>query len=450
MLVDRSDIGRAIAHLEKISGARASGQLYQQYALGLSPTILSYGKGRTDLNSATPLERYIVGALGYVRVHAHFYDIFNACRGSSLLCPLSNAIQVLKTKKIKGHKERVERLFAASNCDDFDSILFELVVASKYAENPLIKGLEFIEETADNKTPDLTYSLGGGKRVYCECKKPNRMTDHAFSMKAQAEQCLSPLLAKFREMFKSVVADVVFQVRPDEIASDELLRSCRVAIDTRRPVQNDAFLITVRELPRWESDSFQLYPAPNFDALRYGYTVRGEWAGILRDLEGRFSNHMIGPRRVDHGRSSWLSDIDWDCAIKWKIGPSQLFEKYKRFAFKNIYEGLTQAGALGEHGIVHLWLESEYFQGDKTETFLNFLQDLDKRPRPYDWLIINETLFDTSPEGRFDVVEHARFRKGSGNLDAEPQVLNVFSDGVASTSDFHRAPELPGIDDVLG
>lgn len=123
--------------------------------------------------------------------------------------------------------------------------------------------------------------------------------------------------------------------------------------------------------------------------------------------------------------------------------------KYRRFAFDGVFKALEQLKDSGPNSTVHLWLESEYSIGGRRATLADLLGRIGAKARDiFGWIVINETLFDISPKGRFDMIQHAHFIRGPSATTKEPRVYSVFTPDETRDdgAEFGVGKELPDID----
>ena len=111
-------------------------------------------------------------------------------------------------KKIEGIDAKLSE-FLNSKINQPDSTLFELVVAIMYARNGY--HVEFIPETALNKTPDLRVTKGEEK-FFVECKRLAKITDYSEYERQEWRKRWFNLVPSLIKHNKSIFIDVVFKV----------------------------------------------------------------------------------------------------------------------------------------------------------------------------------------------------------------------------------------------
>ena len=253
----------------------------------------------------------------------------------------------------------------------------------------------------------------------------------------------------FRSEGISFLGDVTFNCDPKEASQRHLADAIKASFNSRTAIIEPAFTVTANRLPRYESDGYTLYPSPVFYWNRYGFRLRSEWFGLVHQVVGSFARRADLPANLVGGRSTWLNKIKWDSAVKWKISSDEVVAKYRRFAFDGLFKGLEQIQNRGINSCVHLWLESDYFVGNRKSTFLDLFNRLASKQKDiFGWIIINETLFDISPKGYFDLIEHAHFIRGPMAVHSHPLVSGVFApNDLAPTNEFGVGQQLPDIDE---
>jgi hypothetical protein len=83
---------------------------------------------------------------------------------------------------------------------------------------------------------------------------------------------------------------------------------------------------------------------------------------------------------------------------------------------------------------------------------LDLFQRLEKNKRDFfGWLILNEVIFDVSPKGYFDLIEHAHMIRGPMAKRDKPPISGVFADDRdvnKRLGEFGVGLELPDIDET--
>jgi hypothetical protein len=447
MKYDLTDVSRAIDALRLKLGRSANVQLQAEFEAGLHPNLLSYEKIQASGVAVPILDRYLIGATTFLHQPCNYYDIFRVCRCVNMVQFLNSALGVLMAKQVRGLDTRLDRLMQETEHDAFDAIAFELVTAARYAGHPAVDRTEFVPETSDKKTPDL---LVRAHRVnsFAECKKVDRTQNYTLLIRDAVCNHLNAVISALRSAGISVLLDVAFSCDPRDINQARLVEAVRAAFDNRTPIIDAQFTVTATHLPRYDSESYTLFPSPFFFWQRYGYRIRSEWFGIVHQFHGSFARRADLPSHLHGGSSSWLNELDWDAAAKWKITSDEVVAKYRRFAFGGVFKGLDQIKHRGINSSVHLWLETDYYVGSRKNTFVDLFKRLAANQRDaFGWLMINETLFDVSPKGHFDLIEHAHMIRGPTAFGSHPLVSAVFApDPSGTTGEFGTGRELPDID----
>ena len=247
-----------------------------------------------------------------------------------------------------------------------------------------------------------------------------------------------------------MLAEVAFTCNPECASPASLFRACEAALNDRVPIVTSQFTVKATGLPKFESKDFTLYPSPRFSWIRYGHRIRGEWFGIVHQVIGKPARRANLPKHLQGGVSTWLDSVEWDAAIKWKITAEDVVGKYRRFGFDGLFNAIEQINSAGLDSTVHLWLETDYFIGGRREVLLDFFRRLSaKQQHTVGWVVINETLLDVSPKGRFDLIEHAHMIQGPTATGPHPLVSGVFGlpSPTLTTGEFGVGNELPDIDE---
>lgn len=452
MRYSNTEIQAAVEHICSQFGIPYPHHLQDEYELGLYPGLLSYEKLIQNQSSISALEKYIIGASSYLHQPCNYYDIFRACRHVSLIQPLSGAIRALAAAKTDGLDRKLKLLEDATDYDEFEAQLFELVVAMRYLANDSVRHVEFINETSNQRTPDLLIVDENHRRRYCECKKLDRTSDFSISMRNDVRIALNPVIEKFRENKLSVVVEISFFIEPSKCPSSLIAEAAFKSLNSGVLIVERDFHIKTKRLDPYHSSTYKLYPSPDFFWGRYEFRERSEWFGIVHQIYAQLANHVSAENRP-HGTSTWLNDIIWDTGIKWKIGSPTIIAKYKRFSFDLIFSGLDQINKKGFESILHVWLESSHPLGNRRESMLDLYERIKKNERDFfGWLILNEIYFDVSPKGFFDLIEHAHMIEGPLALAKTPLVSTIFteqeSDDDGQLGEFGVGKLLPDIDET--
>ncbi len=135
---------------------------------------------------------------------------------------------------------------------------------------------------------------------------------------------------------------------------------------------------------------------------------------------------------------------------QWRIGASEVVAKYRRFGFDGLFDAIGQLDNNGLNSSVHFWLESDHYIRGRQEALMDFFKRLSlTERRKVGWIVINETLVDVSPKGRFDLIEHAHMIRGQTATVAHPVVSGVFGLEMRRRGipEFGIGHELPDIDE---
>ena len=444
-----ADVEQAINGLRSKLKRALNTRLQDEFDAGLHPNLLAYQKRQASGTPLPALEKYLVGATSYLHQPSNHYDIFGAGRCVIVVQLLDAALEVLQAKQIKGLPKRVERLLRVIDPDEFDSTAFELITAARYALVADVDRIEFVDEQPPNRTPDILLTRDGVDS-FVECKKVIRVRDFTVDTRNRVRGLLNEIIASFRRQEISVLAEVAFTCNPECVSPASLFRACEAALNDRVPIVTSQFTVKATGLPKFESKDFTLYPSPRFSWIRYGHRIRGEWFGIVHQVIGKRARRANLPKHLQGGVSTWLDSVEWDAAIKWKITAEDVVGKYRRFGFDGLFNAIEQINSTGLDSTVHLWLETDYFIGGRREVLLDFFRRLSaKQQHTVGWIVINETLLDVSPRGRFDLIEHAHMIQGPTATGPRPLVSGVFGlpSSPQTTGEFGVGEDLPDIDE---
>lgn len=448
MSIPFADVERAIKGLCSALGCSWNGPLQAEFDAGLHPNLLAYQKG-PGTSSIPVLNRYLTGATSYLHQPSTYYDIFGAGRSAILVQLLHSAIETLKRKKATGLSTRIKKLVKAVDLDEFDATVFEVITAASYARLTRVRAVEFIEEQAPKKTPDLLVSYAGFESLI-ECKKASRVKDYSVSTRSIVQTLLNEVISAFREQGIAFVGEVVFHVEPKQVSHSDLTDACRAALRQGTPIIISEFTVVAKRLSKHVSEHFVLYPSPAFSWERYGYRIRGEWFGLIHQLFGKTARPATTPEHLQGGQSTWIDTIKWDCAIKWRISAEDVVAKYRRFPFDNLFDAIDQIDGRGKNSAVHLWLETDYFVEGRRDVLMDFYRRLSSRQhKEVGWVLVNETLLDVSPKGRFDLIEHVHMISGPTAITPRPPVSGIFGQTSSrrKPGEFGVGYKLPDIDE---
>ncbi|EAC1482973.1 hypothetical protein [Escherichia coli] len=194
-------------------------------------------------------------------------------------------------KKIVGIDEKLSE-FLNGKINQPDSTLFELVVAIMYARNGY--RVEFIPETALNKTPDLKVTKGE-ESFFVECKRLSKVTEYSENERREWRQRwlnLVPILTQSRQ---NIFLDVLFKVEvkdTDEYILAKIFNEIKSNISTRKSlrIENDEIIILINRIDMKNINE-------HFDK----YMVKWNSPQMVSLLAGSFSSsenytHLCAPK----------------------------------------------------------------------------------------------------------------------------------------------------------
>lgn len=443
------ELEAAISGICNKLGIAIDAKLQLEYQNGKHPKLLSYEKVETSPIVIPTVQKYLIGAQTILNQPCQFYDIGRACRHFFFVQILSNAIETV-IKKISNYEIRFEKLLTETRFDPFDAILYELTVASHYANSPGVKNVRFLDESSA-KTPDFEF-VRGGEQFFVECKRFDRDADIVLRIRDVVRDKAKLTLHSFRAQKQSAIIEVSFHKDP-ELISNTLLRDlCFEAFKTGTAIIDDSLTVIAKPLPPQKLDNFILFPSPMYFWQRYGYRNKGEWFGITNLMDAKFGRHVDVDNESGPLASTWLDSTDFECALKWKITDENIIWRYRRLGYNRLFKGLEQLQSHGTNSVLHAWYERDAFAGHRKNELLDFFLRLNNSSRDFfSWIIFNETILDTSVKGIFDLIEHAHPIYGPTAKKREPIVTTVFTgeNGYSyGGGEFGAGPELPDIDEV--
>jgi hypothetical protein len=446
----RDGVEQALTFLQTKLGVAVDPALQRDYEYGRAVQSLSYDKLQPS-NGLPILTRYLIAAAAFLHQPCPFYDIFRACRATIYIQLLAGAVRHLSDQKIAQLDERLERLKDANDYDVFDSGMFELLTAWRYSRDLLSSSVAFVPETAEKKTPDFSYNVYGVE-YFCECKKVNRSDLHTVRMRNAARDVLNPVITSLRNDRISASAEIIFHEDPAGISSAKIEGGIHDALMNQTSIVERGFTTSAIRLRAFESDSYVLYPSPQFYWDRYGYRHRSDWFGLVQQLGGELVQPNGEPLNESIPFSTWLADVWWDVGIKWKISNEDIVARYRRFAFNNVFSALAQIETQPINSTAHIWVESEYYLQGRSDTLRNLFHRIQDNARDlFGWLIVNETLLDVSPKGLFDMIEHCHIIEGPTAATPKAPVTAILTrhsiDPVIIGGEFGVGTPLPDIDE---
>jgi hypothetical protein len=445
-----SQLEEAIAGITNKLEFSIDSDLQQEYQNGMHPTLLSYEKVEKPSREIPAIQKYLIGAQTILNQPCQFYDIYRACRHFFFTQILNYALDVV-IEKVANYEERFERLRREVLLDPFEALFYEFVVAARYAIVPSIFEVSFIEGY-DRKLPEFEF-LYNKEKIFVECKKFDRNADIVLQIRDDVRDKAQLTLDAFRAMNASTILEVSFHKDPMQIA-DSLIRDiCIESFHSRNAIIDESLTAIAKPLDYKKLDEFTLFPSPKYYWTRYGYRTQDEWFGITQlmgAIFGRFEN-VVDPNNVF--RSTWLDDVEFECALKWKITDPDIIWRYKRLGYSLLFKGLSQLQSMGENSVLHAWYERDSSIGHRQNELIDFFNRLAKNEKDiFSWIVFNETILDVSPEGNFDLIENAHNIRGPSGSSPDPLVSTVFTqddDNQYEGGEFGVGYNLPDIDKII-
>lgn len=438
-LSDKVALREAINHLAALNPLPSG--LLNDYLAGRQDRLLYYDKVSGGNGQQVPaLWKYLLAAEGFLAQPSldHYYDIFRAGRAVPIVRRLADALTGLSPTRLP--QAKLKRLAVETSYDAFDQIMFELIVAHAYLRTPGIDDVEFLEESTD-PTPDLRITCAGIV-FYVECKKFDRSRDMASPLRDDVNRRLDALFVALYDANVSAVVELDIKDPKGEFASQEVAHAALIACRTGTVMVTQTATVRAQLLGRYSSEQHLLSPSPLL-LRRYGYTSRSEWIGIVH----RMKASLAGP--------SWIDEIDWDAAVKWKLSSSRHLDGRRKLGQKRLFHGIRQLATVPGPTILHVCYEREGGVGhrrDELERFVSRLRDgiASRQVVPPTLLIFNELDIDVSEGGRFDFIERTYWRRFGALSNGDPAVSVVFTPSESAfdiDAEWGVGTDLPSIDE---
>lgn len=367
-----------------------------------------------------------------------YYDIFRAARAVPIVRRLAEATKDLGPG-LPASKSR--RLVAEVEYDAFDQAAYEIIVAHAYKRANGVEQVEFISET-DKPTPDLRIT-GSGVKLSVECKKFDRSRDIAGPVRDEVNNRLEPAFAMLRA--NGVSALVELDVREPNARFDprEVANACIASLASGVAIFTSTATVRCYRLQPYESKNVVLCPSPLF-FKRYAYSHRSEWFGIAHRMQAT----RAGP--------SWVDDIKWDAAVKWKLSSPAHKSSRRRLGHGRLFKGIRQLSTTVGPTVLHVCYEREGGIGHRREELDQFVSRVGAALERNELasptaVVFNEIDIDVSEGGRFDFIERAHWRRFQSHVTGPPPVSVVFVPPKESVpgGEWGIGLDLPSIDDSV-
>src|SRR4051812_45135705 len=206
-LSDRPALRNAIQRLRGIGNIPLDAKTEAEFFSGKMLESAYYDKLRSSGSVGAALSRMLLLAESHLRQPdvAAFYDIFRAARYVPLTRILDRDLDIVRIHTT-GWEPRFKKLCAAKEMDAFESILFELCVAARYASLPYVKSVKFIPES-HTPAPDLEIMVAFGS-IFVECKKFDRMSDTTIEIRDAMVDRTKYTIQAFRAANESVSVEL--------------------------------------------------------------------------------------------------------------------------------------------------------------------------------------------------------------------------------------------------
>jgi hypothetical protein len=368
-----------------------------------------------------------------------FFDIYGSARAVPLIRNVARAVRA--SRHSPRAVRRTERLTTLTDDDEFENLLLELSAFAAYGASERIGGVEFVDEDPTSKTPDLRVVPRAGSPYYVECKRAARRTDFAADLRANMAGPAQLLLDIAMHAGVDVLWDFTIKAAPDRISSSALSADAAEILRRGGMIVGEQYTLSVSRLRPPDLTNYRLYPAPEYYKLQYGFEAgdKAEWHGISCAMDADF-------------KGSFIDELHWESAVRWRIGDDELIWKHLRLPFTLVFKGLEQLVTHDPCSVLHF----QYERGDNLGHRARFIGDLSRRlqERPkltFRWLVFNEVEYGLSVGGRFSVTENAHFVNGTpmktGERPDVPRLLTHPEDLKVGPAMWGVGTLMPSIDD---
>jgi len=445
------DVQKAINELCKRLNCSIDKELLLDYQNGHHPTLLSYEKVESCEIKLPVIQKYLMGAQTFCdhNTHlVHFYDISRSTRHCIFVQKLNNALKICD-EKVAGIEKRITRLTSENAYDSFDAIMFEIITASKYATLGTSKRVAFIDES-EEKSPDIIVELSDIPIPhFVECKRYDRNVPLFLEIRDRVRDIADLTLREFFRNNISAVIDLEFICDPRDVSPQIIAKQCQDSLRKGAYIRGDKITTKVSVLEERKLDDYLLFPSPRYFWERYGYRPQGDWTAIVNAMNAQPAEliDIDNPRKM--GTSTWLNEVDWECAIRWRISNEELKWKIRKLNYNRLFKGLEQLRTKGFFSTLHVWFEREGKDMIREKELADFISRLSENGKDvFSWLVFNETVMETSPMGIPDIIEHAHLLCTSIAPTDEPLVSSIFVDEISEELyEFGTGKEMPCIDD---
>lgn len=449
-----SNVQSAIDKVCRRLGICIDNELLLDYQNGHHPTLLSYEKVESSAIKLPAIQKYLMGAQTFCdhsKHLVHFYDISRATRHCIFIQKLNEALEICDAK-VEGTDWKIPKLISQEDYDPFDALMFELVTASKYASLESAKRVQFIEETQE-ETPDFLVELVGKPYAhFVECKRFDRNADIFLGIRDRVKNIGEDIFKILYAKGISAIIDLEFYCHPNDISSAAVAKQCLTSLQKKAYVRGSQIATKIEILPNRKLDEYQLFPSPKYYWERYGYRPQGKWTAMTHAMICQPADLISKDYKKLPGRSTWLNEVDWECAIRWRICDENIQWKIRKLNYSRIFKGLDQLQSKSSFSTLHVWFEREGTDTIRQKELQDFFSRLSNSSRDFfSWIVFNETILETSPMGIPDIIEHAHYLTCSIAPQKDPFVSLVFLKELPDDElgEFGIGKKMPDIDDIF-
>lgn len=193
----------------------------EQFYINLHKPVERYSRSLND-NEARgvlvedPFAWYVYLAETFISESTN-YDYAQGSRVVPIFMRLGIGLSILEG--VKGIEGRIAKLVHPNSMDP-DSTLFELLAALSYSVNGW-DSVEFLEEVASKKTPDLRVSSEAGD-IYIECKRMSKSSEYSLAEREKWLRMWQPVSVWFERNEIPFWIDVTFHCELKDLSDNFL------------------------------------------------------------------------------------------------------------------------------------------------------------------------------------------------------------------------------------
>ncbi len=307
------------------------------------------------------------------------YDHTQGARVIPILITIGRDIALLK--RIQGVDDRVRRI--VSNWKESpDSGLFELLVGAAYARNGWSE-IAYVPESPPQRTPDLFVRNNGGRKRFIECKRMSMVSRYHRDEHKRWLNMWPPLSDFLRRAGMPLLLEVTFHVElrhlDEKFLSRDLLPKLKLVVRPGIIIDNDVWTVGVStiDLEDVREKLRQRYYKVNSSSL--SFLLTGE------DLQYNKQFTSLIDARFE---GKYVDNIRFAAGAVWSCDAEAAIRTKARDIRAQLSKAITQLPG-GEHGIVHLGLETlegYRVERERMQRIANTVFNFDTLGKKVDWI----------------------------------------------------------------